>query len=138
MKTRVRSSAVVVHDGKLLTFRAVDPQSGREYLFLPGGGIEPHETAPESAERETLEETGYRISVDPASCIEREYFFFWNGEDFDCLTLFYRGTLLSPFAEEVRDASYHRGVVWVPLSEVDKTFAYNRDIASAVRELIND
>lgn len=43
----------------LLVRRARDPQRGR--WSLPGGKAHPHETLAETAERETLEETGLRV-----------------------------------------------------------------------------
>ncbi len=136
MKSRVRTSVVLVHNDKLLTFFAVDPKSGREYHFLPGGAIEPQETAPESAAREVFEETGFRCLIDASSALDREYLFFWNGEDFDCLTIFYWGVLASPMQSPVKDADYNKGVVWIPLADVEKTFSYSKEISSAVTELI--
>src|SRR4051812_33035077 len=136
MKERVRTSAVVVHNGKLLTFFAVDPFNGQEYLFLPGGAIEPHETATDAAERETLEETGYRIEVDAGTCLDKDYIFKWNNEDFDCLTFFYRGRLIYPFADPdvVVDASYNKGVVWVPIGEISQKFSYCAEIRDSILE----
>ncbi len=133
--SRTRTSVVVVKNDRLLTFKAVDPVNGKSYLFLPGGGIEPTETAPEAAVRETLEETGYRIQVDEFSAIDREYFFEWKGDTFDCLTIFYRGQLVSPFAVEVNDADYNKGVEWIEVSQIPETFAYSAEIKSAVLDL---
>lgn len=136
MKSRVRTSVVVIQNGKLLTFLAVDPTSGKEYFFLPGGQIEEDETAPDSAERETFEETGYKVKVDPASNTDREYKFFWDGEDYDCLTIFYRAKLASPVASEVRDADYNKGVHWIPVEDIPKVFNYSAEIRSALEELL--
>lgn len=136
MISRVRTSVVVIHCGKVLCFEGVDPTSGRHYYFVPGGKIESHETAPEAAERETLEETGFSIAVDPLSAIEREYFFMWNGEEFDCLTIFYLGYLKSPLAQPVKDADYNKGVAWVSIENADEVFSYSREIQSAIKELI--
>jgi tRNA(adenine34) deaminase len=133
--SRTRTSAVVIKNDKLLTFRAIDPVSGKEYLFLPGGAVEPNETAPEAAERETLEETGYKIKVDELSAIDREYFFDWKGDTFDCLTIFYKGHLTSPFAAPVHDADYNKGVEWLDLSEIPSAFDYSAEIKSAILEL---
>jgi 8-oxo-dGTP pyrophosphatase MutT (NUDIX family) len=138
MKERVRTSVVVVHNGKLLTFFAIDPHSKKEYYFLPGGAIESNETATEAAERETYEETGYKIEVDPGTCLDKDYIFHWNNEDFDCLTFFYRGRLLYPFADPdvVVDASYNKGVVWIPLGEIADKFSYSEIIRDTLVELI--
>lgn len=138
MKERVRTSAVVVLNNKLLTFFAVDPKDGREFHFLPGGAIEPEETAPEAAERETLEETGFNVEVLPETCLDVEYDFHWNGETYHCLTFFYKANLVSPFANPkiVHDQAYNKGVVWVPLSEVSNVFSYSEAIKDAVLTLI--
>ncbi len=134
---RVRTSVVCIHNGKLLAFHAEDPTSRKNYVFLPGGKIESHETAPEAAERETLEETGFQVGVDPIRSVDREYTFHWNGQDFDCLTLFYRARLLNPLQRPIHDADYHRGVVWVPQSEIQQTFDYSQDILNAIVELLS-
>lgn len=134
-KPRVRTSVVCVHNGKLLCFVAEDPSSKKSYHFLPGGKIESDETAPDAAERETLEETGFRVEVDASSGVDREYTFFWNGEDYDCLTIFYRGRLVSPLQKPVSDADYHRGVVWVDVPRLPEVFSYSSEILGAVLEL---
>ncbi len=137
MKSRVRTSVIVVRNDQLLAFLAVDPTSGREYFFLPGGKIEADEAAPEAAERETLEETGYRVKVDPAVNVDREYLFHWNGEDFECLTIFYWATLASPMQSTVHDAAYNKGTHWVPVAEIPAIFSYNSEILSAIQEIIH-
>jgi tRNA(adenine34) deaminase len=137
MTFRLRASTVLVHNDRLLTFLGVDPQSGKEYLFLPGGAVESGETAPDTAIRETFEETGFRVNVDTGSAIERQYPFYWNGDDFDCLTIFYRGRLLSPMQNPVKDQDYNKGVVWLPVAEITAKFAYSAEILSAVEELIS-
>jgi 8-oxo-dGTP pyrophosphatase MutT (NUDIX family) len=53
----VRTRVIVVHDGRLLLHGEGD------YSILPGGGLEPHESLSDCAEREVLEETGLRVRV---------------------------------------------------------------------------
>lgn len=136
MVSRVRTSVVVIHNDRLLSFRAVDPVSAREYFFLPGGKIEDDETAPEAAERETFEETGFRVRVLPSVNVDREYVFKWKGEDYDCLTIFYRAHLISPMQAVVKDADYNLGVHWVPVAEIPGVFAYHEAILSAIQEIM--
>jgi 8-oxo-dGTP pyrophosphatase MutT (NUDIX family) len=138
MKSRVRTSVVVVHNSAILTFFAVDPHDGREFHFLPGGTIEADETATEAAARETLEETGYQVEVLPTQNSDKEYIFHWNGEDINCLTIFYKARLINPFQSPkiVNDAPYNKGVKWIPVSDVDKVFGYSSDILEAVQELM--
>ena len=133
--SRTRTSVVLVKNQLLLTFKAIDPVSGQNYLFLPGGAIESNETAPEAAERETLEETGYKVKVDVLASVDREYFFEWKGQTYDCLTIFYRAELSSPFASPVNDADYNKGVEWLPLQKIHESFAYSSETRSAILEL---
>lgn len=56
---RVAARALVVHRGHVLFLRAVEP--GREFYFLPGGGVNHGETLAAACEREVLEETGLRV-----------------------------------------------------------------------------
>ena len=135
-KPRVRTSVVCLHNDRLLAFHAEDPQTKTNYVFLPGGKVESHETATEAAERETLEETGFHVEVSGSLGVDREYTFFWNGEDYDCLTIFYPARLKSPLQSPVQDAEYHRGVVWIPRDEIIKNFSYSSPILEAILELL--
>jgi 8-oxo-dGTP pyrophosphatase MutT (NUDIX family) len=138
MELRIRSTAIVFHNNSLLTFFAIDPKDGREFYFLPGGKIEENETAPESAERETLEEVGYIVKADVDSVIDKEYSFYWNGENINCLTLFFRAYLVNPLQQPkaVNDALYNKKVVWIPRADIEKKINYNDSILQAVIELI--
>lgn len=135
---RIRSTAIVFHNNSLLTFFAIDPKDGREFYFLPGGKIEESETAPEAAERETLEETGYLIHADIDSVIDKEYSFYWNGKTIDCLTLFFRAYLVNPLQQPkvVSDASYNKNIVWLPKNEIQNKLNYNDTILNTTLQLI--
>src|SRR4051794_27865093 len=135
---RTRASVVCRRGDVLLTVRAVDPVTGRQYLFLPGGAVEPGESPDAAAARETLEETGYRAAVDPASEAVADYCFRWSGKDYDCRTHFFRAALVDPAAAPaaVHDDPYLVGVEWVKVADVDDVFAYHDDIRRAVRALL--
>lgn len=132
---RKRVSVVVVNQGKVLGFHAEDPHSKQKYFFLPGGGIEEGEDPLQTAVRETREETGYSVEIDPASKIFETYDFPWNGKVNDCETWFYLGKLTSLEQNFKGDADYHRGVDWIPISEISQVFAYNSKIREAVETL---
>ena len=136
-KQRRRVSVIVVNQGKILGFHAEDPTTKQQYFFLPGGGIEEGETPIETGIRETLEETGYSVEIEKNSGIYERYDFQWDGQNYDCETWFYVGKLTSPEATLVRDAGYHRGVEWLPLSEVEQAFSYHPKILSAVKALVS-
>ncbi|MBL7689697.1 MAG: NUDIX hydrolase [Bdellovibrionaceae bacterium] len=132
---RRRVSVVVVGELGLLAFRAVDPYSKKEYIFLPGGAIELGEEPEQTAIRETLEETGYTVTVSEAS-IRKRYLFEWNGKTNDCDTIFFKGKLSPVPPKEVNDADYHRGVVWIPLTDVETKFSYHEAILGAIKSLL--
>lgn len=56
---RVAARALILHRGHVLLLHAVEP--GREFYFLPGGGVHHGETMAAACEREVLEETGLRV-----------------------------------------------------------------------------
>jgi 8-oxo-dGTP pyrophosphatase MutT (NUDIX family) len=121
-----------LHENKVLAFKAEDPSSRLNYVFVPGGRIESGETPEQAAVRETFEETGYRISILKLPSFERHYDFEWDGQINHCETIFLAGELLSEAAEPVDDAHYHRGVVWIPVGDLTSVFGYHPDILEPV------
>jgi 8-oxo-dGTP diphosphatase len=59
-KVRIRSSAVVIHDGNIL----LNCFGGGLYYSFPGGGVEEHETSLEAVVREVYEESGLVVEVE--------------------------------------------------------------------------
>ncbi|WP_203782687.1 NUDIX domain-containing protein [Paractinoplanes rishiriensis] len=63
MSERRRAAAVIVRDGRVLMVHERSRRSGGgEWWTLPGGGLEPGETAEEALRREVFEETGLVVS----------------------------------------------------------------------------
>jgi 8-oxo-dGTP diphosphatase len=62
MKRRDTARAIIIHDGKVLLMERW--RDGLHYFSIPGGGIEPGETAEEAAIRELAEEMS--IVIRPA------------------------------------------------------------------------
>lgn len=135
---RDRSSVIVVHKNKILGFHAVDPTSQTPYFFVPGGAIEAGETSAQSAARECLEETGYKVRILEETAFERKYDFLWNGNIHACRTVFYVGVLDQEWTppHKVQDADYHKGVEWIDVKNVPTVFGYNKDILWAVQKLL--
>lgn len=104
---------------------------------MPGGEVEDHESAPQSAVREAMEETGYKVKVDEWSAVDKDYEFEWDGQIFLCTTLFYRAFLDQEFVlpQPVNDTDYNKGATWLPVSEINNIFSYSDDILDAVKEL---
>jgi 8-oxo-dGTP pyrophosphatase MutT (NUDIX family) len=135
---RVRASAVCEAEGQLLLVRLRDPVSGVEALYPPGGAVEPGEVPEETARRETFEETGVPIRVDPSIVIVDRYPFTWAGVDYEVTTHYFAATPEAPPAElpKVIDAEYNLGAVWVPTDEALEAMAIHPAIASAVRRVL--
>ena len=137
MERRIRASTVVIHRGKLLCVRLADPLTGNIATYIPGGKVEPGETPARAAIRECLEESGYRISADEGSELVERYPFTFGGVVYDCTTHFFRGVLIDPEQppDSVGDATYHHGVLWVPVSDIAKHFSFHPLIMSCVLKL---
>lgn len=75
MKTKLfnRVAAIVVRDGHVLTHEA-QHEDGELYQALPGGRLEPDETAPECLVREFREEFGVDLIVDHLLYVAEGFF----------------------------------------------------------------
>lgn len=137
---RVRASVVCIARGRLLCVRLRDPKSGVARLFPPGGAIEPGESPSAAAERETLEETGLRVTTAAQRGQVVRYPYTWNGVLRRVTTHFFPAELQSDpeHAAPVHDASYHEGVVWLPLDQLDRELGFEPAILQAVRALLRD
>jgi 8-oxo-dGTP pyrophosphatase MutT (NUDIX family) len=135
---RIRASVVCVWRGQLLCVRMRDPLSRIARLFPPGGGVEPDESPSQTAAREALEETGYRVAVDPERTSVARYAYTWSGVAHAITTHFFAAQLLSDAAhpEPVNDPSYNEGVVWLPLEQVDRELGFEPAILRGVRALL--
>ena len=136
---RERASTVVIHEEKILAFKAQDPTNKALYHFIPGGVLEPSEDPILCTKRETHEETGYPVQVIPASKITFEYDFTWDGQARWCRTDFFKAQLEGPYYDPrpIKDANYHLGVIWIKKSELQTVFSYSSPIHKAVSRLMD-
>lgn len=134
-KRRLRASVVCEAEGHLLLVRLRDPVTGVEAVYPPGGGVEDGETPAATARRETLEETGLRVRVDPERVVVDTYPFRWAGVDYEVTTHYFAATLedaFEPVLPDVIDASYNLGAVWLPADEAMELLAVHPAIAASV------
>ena len=101
MPVRHRAAAVIVHDSRLLMVHEHDTH---EVWTLPGGGIEPGESAEDAVRREVSEETGLR-AVSARFLFDAPY---PSGP-----TSVFAVSVVDPAAALAADAR------WVPLPDVD-------------------
>ena len=138
MKQRLRASAVCEGDGRLLLVRLRDPVTGVEALYPPGGGVEANEAPEAAARRETLEETGVRVHVDPTLVYVDRYPFTWAGVEYDVTTHYFSATPEAPPAElaKVVDADYNLGALWLPTDEALEALFFHPAIGSATARVL--
>jgi len=111
---RIRAVAVVLREGKLLVMHR--RRDGREYVVLPGGGIEEGESVQDAVLRELHEETGLRGRVGALLPVPIE-----SGAPALYLTVQVDGTELElggPERERSDPENVYRPA-WMPLAEVD-------------------
>ena len=139
-KRRIRASAVCVFRAQLLCVRLRDPLTRVDRLFVPGGELEPGETAAAAASRETLEETGSRVAIAPESEVLVHHDFTWNGVLFDVTTHYFRASLLDAGESGARalagEPAYNEGVRWLAIEDVDRELGFCVPILGAVRGLL--
>ncbi|MEY4576295.1 MAG: hypothetical protein RL701_998 [Pseudomonadota bacterium] len=135
---RVRASVVCVHAARILCVQLRDPSTGVARLFVPGGAIEPGETAGAAAVRETLEETGYRVRLRPSEAHVARYPFTWNGVAYAVATHFFAAELAAPETppQIVVDVAYNEAVTWLPTGQLASAFRFNIAIMKAVEAVM--
>lgn len=136
---RRRASAVCVAEGHLLVVRLRDPVTFEVAWYPPGGGVEPGETPEAAAERETLEETGLVVRIEPDVKQVDTYPFRWAGVDYDVTTHYFAAILESAFQvtlSRVIDADYNLGAAWLPVAEALDAMAVHPAIAASVSQVL--
>jgi ADP-ribose pyrophosphatase YjhB (NUDIX family) len=62
--SRIRYQGAIIRGDQLLLIKHREHKGGRSYWIIPGGGIEAGETEEECVQREMLEETGLKVTVE--------------------------------------------------------------------------
>lgn len=115
-----RVAAIVVRDDSVLTHQALD-DDGVPYQALPGGKLEPDETAPECLVREFREEFEVDLVVDHLLYVA-EGFFVEQGKHKHEVVLYFVAHLADPHVE-VRSQEKQIEARWLPLpDELERVF----------------
>jgi ADP-ribose pyrophosphatase YjhB (NUDIX family) len=115
-----RVAAIVVRDGYVLTHQSLD-DDGVPYQALPGGKLEPHETAPECLVREFREEFAADLLVDHLLYVA-EGFFVEGGKHKHEVVLYFVAHLADA-AAEVRSQEKQIEARWLRLNdELERLF----------------
>ena len=114
-----------------------DPSTKARFWSVPGGGIEKGESQEQAAVRETMEETGYHISLIQESKIQTRYLFNWNNDIYNCHTTWFLAETKDTVGQPVNDESYLLRHSWLPINQREDLFQYNDSILTAVNSLLN-
>ncbi len=138
--TRQRASVLCVHEGKLLVVKLREPKTGVIRPYPPGGGIEPDETPERAAERETWEETGYRVRILPGSEVVRRYLYRWDGINVDVTTHFFRAELkdskAAPDPTDPPEGDVVTGVEWIAVGDLSAALSTDTVMGPILLELL--
>jgi len=95
--------------------------------------VENGETVAEGAIRETMEETGYAVSL-TSDAFTNQYLFRWNGSVFDCTTHWFSAELADSGSGPaiVDDAGYLLRAEWLTWPRCRELFLYNRGLREAL------
>ena len=95
---RPAAFAVVEHEGRIAVVRVTFAAGGGR-LDLPGGGLDPGETAAQAAVRECGEEAGLKIAVDGPLVRADHFFVNEEGRDHNTRGVFFFARLVAPAPE---------------------------------------
>ena len=141
----MRSSAKVllVNENKILLNRCRWNRSGEVYYDLPGGGQHQYENLEETAVREVMEETGYRVEIVrfAALCKEictdeelREKY----PEYCHRLASIFIAQMVGGEKAEVKEMDYQQEEsLWVDIDKADKLPVFPKQLRGNIAKLIN-
>jgi 8-oxo-dGTP diphosphatase len=118
---RPAAFAVIERDGLIACVR-VDWKRDQPRIDLPGGGLDPGETAGQAAVRECGEEAGLKIEVEGEPMVWADHFFVNDdGQSHNTRGAFFAGRLLGEAPELKIEEDHH--LVWLsPLDAIRQLY----------------
>ena len=112
-------AVIIKHNDKILfTVRNVDPDKGK--WDLPGGFIDPNETAEEAACREIKEELGIEIDLNNLKFVgSLPNVYHYKEVDYNTLDLFFEYQVEEKIAIKKLEAHEISETIWVKISELN-------------------
>lgn len=114
-------AAILSGDRVLLIQRLTEPEAG--CWGLPGGKVDPGETAAQAAHREIAEELGIEIALGDLLCLVEQFDPHW-------VSPVYRATVLSG-EPTVLEPHKHGGVAWFELTALPTPLTQATQVAAA-------
>lgn len=137
MENRIRSSAIIFVDNKLITVYREKIVNGKlkKYYVIPGGGVEKNETIEECAKREILEEVGIDIELtDKYFYLEKE-----NAEEYFYIANYVSGKIGTGVGPEFTERDVEKyGTYEIRLIEKDEIKNINLLPAEAKEYILNN
>jgi 8-oxo-dGTP diphosphatase len=115
-RNRPAAFAVVEHEGRIALVRVAERNGRLGVLDLPGGGIDPGESGCAAATRETAEEAGLRVELEPEPFAHADHYFHPDpGRHVNTRGAFFAGRLVAE-APELKTEDDHT-LVWMAPAE---------------------
>ncbi|MGV8086493.1 MAG: NUDIX domain-containing protein [Candidatus Woesearchaeota archaeon] len=115
-KIIIRAATITISDGKVLLVNS--KYSSDEYYLFPGGGVEFGETIEEGAIRETLEETGIKVSIKKLVHVN-EYIFKSDWTKRSIAMFFLSEKIGDNFNTLTNDNGKIKSIEWVDIKKLD-------------------
>lgn len=136
---RYRAGGILIHDNKMLFVKS----SIGDYYYMIGGGVHMGETSKNCIEREVLEESGIKASVDHLAVVCENFFKGVGGsiDGMDCHTIefyYFMKILEGDISSCKSKTDDNEELVWIPIEEI-KTSKIKPDfIKDYIDKIISD
>ena len=111
MHFRLRVSALIIHDGRLLAVRS----AGQNICYTVGGRVRLGESSEEAVIREAYEETGIHLEIDRLLFIQESFFTFQNDKYHEIAFHYLMKPPAQPIPEGAPTDQANETLHWLPI-----------------------